>query len=223
KLPSFVVVGVCLISLVMFAAGRDTSANLQQEAPTPPLPQLCAACVRGNLDYLAGPALRGRGSGTIDEYHAAQFIARKLAQYGLAPAAGKGRYIQVATVRSRKVTAAPVLSFHTGESPEHAVTWTHGNEMAVLRVSQPDVSGPLQNLDATDGNTPPADVKEGAVVLLRLKPGTSTQDVGKVVQRYMQSKAAIIVVPEPSDGKSQFEQLSSGMPRAATKSGDDAS
>ena len=223
KLPSFVVVGVCLISLVMFAAGRDTSANLQQEAPTPPLPQLCAACVRGNLDYLAGPALRGRGSGTIDEYHAAQFIARKLAQYGLAPAAGKGRYIQVATVRSRKVTAAPVLSFHTGESPEHAVTWTHGNEMAVLRVSQPDVSGPLQNLDATDGNTPPADVKEGAVVLLRLKLGTSTQDVGKVVQRYMQSKAAIIVVPEPSDGKSQFEQLSSGMPRAATKSGDDAS
>ncbi len=120
------------------------------------------------------------------------------------------------------MTAAPVLSFHTGESPARSVTWTHGKEMAVLRVSQPDVSGPLQNLDATDGNTPPADVKEGAVVLLRLKPGTSMQDVGKLVQRYMQSKAAIIVVPEPSDGKHRFEQLSSGMPRATTKFGDDA-
>ena len=48
---------------------------------------LCATCVRQNLEYLAGPALHGRGSGTSDEYHAAEFIARKLKQYGIAPAA----------------------------------------------------------------------------------------------------------------------------------------
>jgi len=53
------------------------------------------------LDYLAGPELRGRGSGTIDEYHAARYIARRLRQYGLSPAAGARRYIQTVTIPSR--------------------------------------------------------------------------------------------------------------------------
>ena len=60
--------------------------------------------MRRNLTYLAGPALHGRGSGTIDEYHAAQFIARKLERYGLAPAAEGGSYIQAATVHSRTIS-----------------------------------------------------------------------------------------------------------------------
>lgn len=64
---------------------------------------LCAPCVRENLTYLAGPALHGRGSGTEDEHHAAEFIATKLKQYGLQPAAGDGGYIQTVTVQSQKV------------------------------------------------------------------------------------------------------------------------
>ena len=60
--------------------------------------------MRRNLNYLAGPTLHGRGSGTIDEYHAAQFIARKLERYGLAPAADGGTYIQAATVHSPKIS-----------------------------------------------------------------------------------------------------------------------
>src|SRR5208283_821127 len=33
-------------------------------------PAFCASCVRDNLTYLSGPAMRGRGSGTEDEHHA---------------------------------------------------------------------------------------------------------------------------------------------------------
>ena len=62
---------------------------------------ICAACIRANLDYLAGPELHGRGSGTIDELHAAQYIAHKLKEYGLAPAAGGADYIQAANIQSR--------------------------------------------------------------------------------------------------------------------------
>ena len=59
-------------------------------------PALCASCVQGNLTYLAGPALHGRGSGTEDEHQAAQFIAGKLKLYGLAPAVGgSGTYVLV--------------------------------------------------------------------------------------------------------------------------------
>ncbi len=71
-----------------------------QEGSRPVAPAVCAACIRDNLDYLAGPELHGRGSGTIDEYHAAQYIARQLKAYGLAPAAGGGEYIQTANVKS---------------------------------------------------------------------------------------------------------------------------
>ncbi len=67
-----------------------------------PAATVCADCIRDNLDYLAGPELHGRGSGTIDEYHAAQYIAGKLKVYGLAPAAGGGEYIQTANVKSPK-------------------------------------------------------------------------------------------------------------------------
>ena len=94
RFVSFVLVAACWISQATSVAG--------QAIPAPPLPQLCAACIRSNLDYLAGPVLHGRGSGTIDEYHAAQFIARKLERYGLAPAADGGTYIQAATVHSPK-------------------------------------------------------------------------------------------------------------------------
>ena len=73
-------------------------------------PALCASCVRENLTYLAGPALHGRGSGTEDEHHAAQFIADKLKLYGLAPAAGDGQFIQTATIRSREVIGNPTLT-----------------------------------------------------------------------------------------------------------------
>src|SRR5271165_4844698 len=112
---SFVLVAACWISLATSGAGQAIPASPQQEEPAaPPLPQLCAACIRNNLDYLAGPALRGRGSGTEDEHHAAQFIAGKLKLYGLAPAAGDGQFIQTATVRSRAITKAPVLSLDTG-------------------------------------------------------------------------------------------------------------
>ena len=62
---------------------------------------VCTACIRGNLDYLAGPELRGRGSGTVDEHHAAQYVARKLKEYGLASAAGSASYIQTANTTSR--------------------------------------------------------------------------------------------------------------------------
>ncbi len=73
------------------------------QAQQAPAPELCAACIRTNLDYLAGPELHGRGSGTADEYRAAQYIARQLKNYGLAPAAKNGQYIQTAIIKSRSV------------------------------------------------------------------------------------------------------------------------
>jgi hypothetical protein len=193
-----------LLFAVPIAAQTNTTA----------VPALCATCVHDNLAYLAGPELHGRGSGTADEFHAAQFIARQLKAYGLAPAAADGSYIQIATIKSRTVTAPPVLTFDAGDPAKRQhVVWTHGKEFAVFRLAEPDISAPLQKLDLNDANISPASVKGGSAVLLKLKPGTSMKDVQGIAGPYLESTAALVIVPEPADGQPRFQRLSQGMPR----------
>ena len=108
-----IVVFAVALSLALPAACHIAPAN-PPATDNAPQDDLCAACLRKNLEYLAGPKLRGRGSGTTDEYHAAEFIASKLEEYGLLPAAN-GRYIQRATALSRKAksSVAPARIVHT--------------------------------------------------------------------------------------------------------------
>jgi Peptidase family M28 len=195
-------------------AGQAASATSPQpEASTGPprvyrgsLSHFCTACVRNNMTYLAGPALRGRGSGTEDEHHAAQFIASKLKEYGLAPAAENGQYIETVTLRSGKVTTAPVLSFDANPS---SIAWMHGKEMVLVTLRRPEVSGPLQKLDLNDDNASAALVKEGAVVLLKLKAEPTAESV---IAPYMRSKAVMVILTETPGHQEMFEQFSKQMP-----------
>jgi hypothetical protein len=50
--------------------------------------------IRSEMETLAGDALQGRGSGTPDELHAAEFLAEQLHAMGIAPAGDNGGYIQ---------------------------------------------------------------------------------------------------------------------------------
>jgi hypothetical protein len=182
----------------------------------------CAPCVRKDLEYLAGPSLRGRGSGTEDEHRAAQFIAARLRSHGLAPAAEDGRYIQVATIRSRRVTAPPTLSFEEpGTGPSHPITWTHNKEIVVQSLGQPEIVGPLQKLDLSDPTETPALVKDSAVVLLKLKEGGLWSDAQSAISRFQQSKAAMLVLPLPPDFASSVGQLSK-LPRLPKQFGGEA-
>ena len=207
-----IVVAACWISPATLATGQAIPASpRQEESSASTLPQACAACIRNNLAYLAGPTLHGRGSGTEDERHAAEFVARKLKQYGLAPAAEDGQYIQTATLRSRKVTKAPVLFFDGGDAASsRPIEWTHGKEMVVFTLSEPDVAGPLQKLDLNDELTSPAAVKNGAVVLLKRKPEDMAE---RVIATFKRSKAAMLILSELPDEQEMFERRSKRMPR----------
>lgn len=128
-------------------------------------PAVCAACIRSNLEYLAGPALHGRGSGTIDEYHAAKYIAGKLKQYGLAPAAGNGDYIQTATIES------PTVPHDEVTPPQVSHTW---NVLAKIAGKNADqiilLSAHLDHLGVKDGKTYPGadDDASGTVAVMEL-------------------------------------------------------
>ncbi len=195
-------VAALLASLGLTAVGQSRTAS-----PT----AICADCLRKNLEYLAGSDLNGRGSGTPDEYKAAEYIAGQLKSYGLAPAAQDGSYIQTATVRSRTVTLAPVLTMNAGPASQ-PVTFTHGKEIAVFRLSRSDVSAPLQKLDLNDASVSPSMVKEGAAVVIKLKPDASLKTMNEVTSVYRRTRAALVIIPEFSGAEQMFEQLGKRMP-----------
>lgn len=83
--------------------------------------------VRAELGFLAGGALRGRGSATADEAVAAAYVASRFEELGLQRAPGRAGYVETARiVRLREngaavlvvggvVQAAPTLLFASGE------------------------------------------------------------------------------------------------------------
>src|SRR5271156_3850346 len=131
-------------------AAKSKTATKRSRAEA--IPAVCAACIRGHMEFLASDALQGRGSGTRDELLAATYIASELRAYGIEPAGDDGGYIQKATLGKRTASAPPELSFVAGGSANRAATiWTHGKEMEVLYLSHAEFSGPLQKIDVDSG------------------------------------------------------------------------
>lgn len=185
---------------------------VREQSPTNPA--LCASCVKSNLSYLAGPALHGRGSGTEDEHHAAQFIADKLKDYGLTPAAGEGQFIQTGTLRSREVIGSPTLSVESRyKGGLRVLIFTHGKQIVVTGLSQPEVTAPLQNLDLNDEKISAANVTSGSAVLIKLKPGTSIDEARPILEPYRNGKAAFVIVAVPPASQGTFETLAKQPPR----------
>src|SRR6266481_1701655 len=145
---------ICL-SAALFAQTSVASASANKLQPDPartaaPAPRLCAVCIRANMEFLASDALRGRGSGTADELVAATYVASQLRAYGIAPAGDNGGYLQRATLQQPKFTGPPQLTFAQPGPGGEKVTWTCGNEFAVLYLAQTHFSAPLHVINADE-------------------------------------------------------------------------
>jgi len=66
--------------------------------------------VKADEEALASDALQGRGSATPDEAKAADWVAARFAEFGLARAPGMASYLQKATVIQPVLSGTPVLS-----------------------------------------------------------------------------------------------------------------
>ncbi len=181
-----------------------------RETPSSPL---CTSCVRDNLTYLAGPALRGRGSGTEDEHHAAQFIAEKLKTYGLAPAAADGQFIQTATVRSREVVGDTTVTIDSrANGGLQSIILTQGRQIVVAGLSRSPISAPLQKLDLNDDKVSPDTVAAGAALLIKLQPGSTMEDARGVLAPYRSGKAALVIIAVPPAAQRMFATLAKQPP-----------
>jgi Iap family predicted aminopeptidase len=66
--------------------------------------------IKSDLDFLAGDALRGRGSATPDEAAAAAYVASRFQKLGLVRAPGMTGYLQTATIVQPELGGAAVLT-----------------------------------------------------------------------------------------------------------------
>ena len=111
------------------------------------------ASIRSHMTFLASDALNGRGSGTRDEWIAAEYIGAQLQRIGLEPLGDDGGFVQRIEVERTETTAPPVMTAGNAK-------YTHGSEILVQSLSAARVSGPLQLLG------PDARPHPGAVVLM---------------------------------------------------------
>lgn len=175
-------------------------------------PALCASCIKDNLTYLAGPALNGRGSTTEDEHKAAEYIAAKLKSYGLSPAAEHDEYIQMGSLRSRKAIGNPTLTIEPRPgSDAKPIVFTHGQQIVVAELSHASIAANLQRIDFSDGKTPP-EVARGAVLLIKLKPGTTMDEARKLLAPYRSGKAAVVIVASSQYASRMYDALAKEPP-----------
>jgi acetylornithine deacetylase/succinyl-diaminopimelate desuccinylase-like protein len=86
--------------LALLVAGTLTGCALRAPAPgTRPASTISAASVRAHMEFLAGDALNGRGSGTRDEWIAAAYVAAHMRRLGLEPLGEDGDYLEAITTQ----------------------------------------------------------------------------------------------------------------------------
>ncbi len=156
--------------------------------------------VRAQMNFLAGDALQGRGSGTIFERIAAEYIGSQFMQFGLEPAGengweGKPSFVQ--TVSSTRNTFAdnPSLKFGT-------TTLEHGKEMLVFRANTEAIGGELQM--AKPGETP----NPNAVIFLRIPEGFSGNPT-QAMQAMVTRGASVVMIEETPQIRAGWVNLAS--------------
>src|SRR5437764_6368415 len=108
-------------------------------------PSITEQNIRAELGFLASDAMQGRGSGTIYERIAAEYIGSQFRQFGLEPggdtdSAGNKGYVQRVPLESAKFVEPPTLTVITGNSTQR---WEDGRDFLVALLSSPRSNGEL--------------------------------------------------------------------------------
>jgi len=89
--------GLAVVALVVTLGWAQSPQAAPQTPTKQAAPAIAAAKVQEHVNYLANPAMKGRGTGTTELDKAARYIAQEFREDGLEPGAGKS-YFQKFTV-----------------------------------------------------------------------------------------------------------------------------
>jgi hypothetical protein len=137
RLKLYTLVFLLLTASSSLSVGRTGSRPARE--PAKAAADICADCVRADLDFLASDELHGRGSGTRDEHLAALFAASLFQSFGLEPALAPtgeyGGYIQRAPLPNRFPERLAAMWKRQGfDAAGRVDTW---NALAMLRGTDP--------------------------------------------------------------------------------------
>lgn len=166
--------------------------------------------VRGHMEFLAGEALQGRGSGTRDEHIAVTYAAAQMRMIGIEPAGDDGGYIQRIRVERPRLEEGPFLVFqHEGEERRYL----HGEQMAVVQMAEAAQSGPLVKLKVGDIEAL-AGVERGSMVLLQGEADGAT--LNRALSR-LSRNGAVALAPQTAAIRERWPALTGQPPRVSLR------
>lgn len=140
---------------LLLAVGLLALASAAGAQTAPPPLVVEQARVEAHEAFLAGDALRGRGSATPDEAVAAAYVAARFAEYGLTTAPGMTGYLQTAGVVRREPTEPGRRARWEVVAPEgadrittNAIGWLQGSDPSAGVIM---ISAHLDHLGVRDG------------------------------------------------------------------------
>jgi aminopeptidase YwaD len=159
--------------------------------------------IEAHMEFLAGDALQGRGSGTQFELIAGTYFASLMKQFGVKPAgdtdsSGRKTYIQTITTTRNSFNAPPVLSYRANGAD---VKLTHGAEMLIYRIAAASVSGSLEKIGIDDAP------QAGAVSLIRVASEADEKNLMQNIGRLLESDAAAVIVEETAQFRGSWQRF----------------
>jgi hypothetical protein len=193
---SFIRIALFFAVLLNFAA---VTAEAQKNGPVE------ERNVRAGMRFLAGDALQGRGSGTVFERIAAEYVGSQFMQFGLEPAGdrekdGTQSFVQTVEVPGREVLQDLKVSGVPG------VEIAYGRDLIVFGIAAREFSGGLQKIKA--GET----ARKGAVVFFAPGEDEKFETFQGRIGQFFRDGAAAVIVAETREIRENWSDVADRKP-----------
>lgn len=165
--------------------------------------------VRAAMQFLASDAMQGRGSGTMFERIAADYIGSQFMQFGLEPAGEPGWDGKPTYVRRVEVAGRPRLqNLQFGSTGNPFVL---GKEWIAFSISAADITGSLRKLALTDA------AKPGEIVYVKLNEDDTLASIQPRITQIFKDGAAAILITETKELRNRWSALAERRPSLSTR------
>lgn len=157
--------------------------------------------VRAELTFLASDAMQGRGSGTVFERIAAEYVGSQFRQFGLEPggdadANGNKGFVQRVGLESVKFVEAPTFTVTAGANVQK---WHYGRDFLLSRLRAPQIAGDLQVVE------PSGTFTKGAIVAVKFAEDANQEQRQAAMMKAFTSGSAAMVILETEANKKTRE------------------
>jgi hypothetical protein len=177
-----------------------SSFGLAQKAKKAPSLLIQERNVRAELEFLAGDAMQGRGSGTQFEWISAQYLGSMMQQFGIEPGGEKdtsGRLTYIQTIEVTGRSFLQKLNFSGGAGG----TFEAGRDLVILGLAEKQMNGEAQKLNF--GDKP----KAGAFVLVTAAADDKFQTIQPKIAELLSGGAKAVLIVENDEFRSNWANL----------------